>query len=205
MLQNCTVMGNYALEAGGAAALTSNSTLTITDSTLSRNHARTGGALMAQKLAKLNLQNSIFENNSAEESGGVATVVDRAQCTSIYVSMTNNTAGMAGAVLLSHNGHLESSYSTFTNNTAPLGFGGGLRCLNQGTAIFNNVNFTVGPPLCDALRPSSSYRRRMKPRSAAHYTGDPSVDSKLVIQCFLATKQWPEVRYGLVANRYQPS
>jgi len=130
--QNNTIANDASTNQGTGAGInifTNQSTVTITNSTFSGNHAlrtNSGGGALAYRptiSSALNITGSTFNNNSAQGSGGA-----------IY-----STGLTAGTTLSLQN-------SQFTNNTATISYGGALYLsnlpLNTTPYSLNNLLFT---------------------------------------------------------------
>ncbi|MGA2255400.1 MAG: choice-of-anchor Q domain-containing protein, partial [Thermoguttaceae bacterium] len=135
---------NYAATSGGA--ILNSGTLTISNSTLSGNHAygssgADGGAIGNSGV--LTLDNDVFSSNYASNNGGAidnnAGTVTVSDCTFFENTADTRSPDSGGAVDNENQGTLTVSGSTFTTNYA--GLAGGAIENNSGTATLNNDIF----------------------------------------------------------------
>jgi hypothetical protein len=121
-LSGSTISGNSAADGlGGGLYITYDSTVTISDTTLSANTAINGGGLYISA-SKLDLTDSLISGNDAETGGGIA--VYAGQITITTTTISDNTAVYNGGGLYAYESPLTLTRSTISNNSAE--YGGGL-------------------------------------------------------------------------------
>lgn len=137
-LTDVTLTGNHASNDGGAIHNTGS--LTITNSTITDNTSHdAGGAIDNDGASRLTISGSTLENNVSEGHGGA---IDNDAAGEVIISAStfrNNKAAQHGANggAINNNGVLTISHTVFTGNQA---LGGDE---NMGGAIFNGANGTL--------------------------------------------------------------
>ena len=109
-------IGNYALFEGGAIRLDTNVTCSIFSSNFVNNTAEVGAGVSIFYQVRLNIMNSHFRTNNAQENGGVLNVVS-GHVEAFKSSFTSNSANRGGAVEVTQSTFKFIS-SNFTNNLA---------------------------------------------------------------------------------------
>jgi hypothetical protein len=156
-LQNVTITGGQAVNGGGLLNLGSGS-LTITNSTISANHA-TADAAGVLVNGTATITNSTISGNTTPAFGGG--VDSTTSVTLINSTISGNTAGHGGGVDTSVNGSVTLVYATVVQNTAATGAnlatnnltsfgsvvalpqGGGANCFSGGILTTSNgFNFS---------------------------------------------------------------
>ncbi|MCR5265490.1 MAG: hypothetical protein K6E29_02720 [Cyanobacteria bacterium RUI128] len=136
-----TIVGN-----GGAIASVNAKELNINYADFISNKANVGssgtgssaGAIYADNVNKVSIENSTFTGNQTYKNGGAVALNDVAAATIKKSTFTNNTtqaSGSGGALYVSGNTNLTLEDTNFTNNTA-----GGL---GNGGAIYNTATTTI--------------------------------------------------------------
>ena len=127
-ISDTTISNNTAKEFGGGLYLT-NSTLSMLNSVVSGNEAGTeGGGLMTDK--KLTFSNVTIDTNSAQFGGGLS--VHGGQASILTSTVSNNNASVDGGGMWFVGAITTISRSTLTNNTAD-NEGGGIKLVSGGT------------------------------------------------------------------------
>ncbi len=132
-IKNTTYLSNSSENFGGAISLTGEGNLTIENSKFERNTAKTGGAINIVEegadLAQMNITNTIFNNNTANEEGG-ALNISSANTNIVSSLFTKNKAidaGIGGAISTNATGNfdlfLNITNSTFADNEGSLAAG----------------------------------------------------------------------------------
>ena len=114
-LHNCTFNGNSA-KYGGAITL-AKSTLYVTDSVFTDNHATQWGGAIAAEDSQITISDSKFSDNYAVEDVGGAIYLKDSNLISDNLEMINNSAFMGGAIT-SLSSDLKINNSHFKNNKA---------------------------------------------------------------------------------------
>lgn len=120
---------NVATGQGGGAIITSQNTMTVTDSTFTHNTSKQGGGaihncnLALPKSGDLNVINCIFTSNKATNDAGGAIKNGKGNLIVTNSKFIGNSAISAGAVV-NLNGNAALKHDTFIGNVATL-FGGG--------------------------------------------------------------------------------
>jgi CSLREA domain-containing protein len=131
--------GNGSASGGGAIALYSGSTLTVSNVTFAGNSGAGGGAMITD--GTLTVASSTFSNNTApggESGGGI--YIDSGTTQVVNSTFTGNSADYAGGGIDISTGTLTVTNSTFVGNSAP--HGGGIIALSSSTATVNNSIFS---------------------------------------------------------------
>jgi hypothetical protein len=190
MLNNLTVAnGNYNFGGGGIG---NSGTLTINNSTLSANNARTGGGISSSPGSTLVITNSTFVNNTADIDNGGGVFADG---TLVVTNSTfaGNSAMTKGGGIFSDTGATTSTITnaTFSGNTASGGVGDG------------------GPfTITAALRPSPIrfWRAEVRMETAAAPSGSdregmPATTSLMTLRACLEPPPRRMVRPSAIASR----
>jgi predicted outer membrane repeat protein len=138
-VQNSTFLENHASPGQGGAIWSIGKSLTVTNSTFSRNTASLGGAILAS--GSFTLSNNTFSANRGDTGGAV--VVDRGASATITNSTFYNNQALdreGGAIYTW--GTVNLSSSTFSNNEAYLG---STLVSNNGTINLKSTIIANGP------------------------------------------------------------
>jgi CSLREA domain-containing protein len=124
VLEN-SIFRNNAADQGGALNIWE-SDVTVVDSEFTNNSGTSGGGVyMGYRWGSLQIQNTIFENNSASSIGGGIGNQAPGSIIAIYDSeFTNNSSGRDGGGVYNSYANLTITETTFQNNSS--GSGGGL-------------------------------------------------------------------------------
>ena len=138
---------NGKANSGGAIRLQAGASVTVTNAHFSWNTAESGGAISMQGDGDmLNVSDSSFRNNSADNGGAI--MVDGSTATLSGSYFKNNTAAAAGGAIQNRRGTLSIENSTLSNNLASAGGAvhvrGGTTTLTHLT-LFNNKVGSRGP------------------------------------------------------------
>ncbi|MEZ6086567.1 MAG: choice-of-anchor Q domain-containing protein [Pirellulaceae bacterium] len=124
---------NVATATGGAVRLDGELWWDIRESTFINNHARNGGAIIADGVdasREVNIIDSTFENNTATNLGGGVYVDDTQLSISRSTFDTNSATGGGGGLVVLDSTSASVTNSTFSGNTSP----------GLGSAILNVAN-----------------------------------------------------------------
>lgn len=124
----------------GGGGVRNTGILTLVDSTITDNTARTAGGGILSVVATLTLVNSTISNNTSKDSVGGGIYVERGPLTVTNSTVANNTStggggGLGGGVFIS-SGTVTFTNSTISNNNASL-TGGGI--YNGGVLTLTNT------------------------------------------------------------------
>lgn len=161
-IENCNFTNNKASSSGGAiyttlknsgtAISTGNEKLIINNSSFTDNFATNyGGAVYIGNKGDVNITNSVFTNNKADNKRISNTATGGAISTSSTTvnlgikksNFTNNAAGFyGGAVYAPNNGNLDIDQSVFTGNKIVTRYGGAVYTGSKGNVTVTNSKFT---------------------------------------------------------------
>ena len=135
-IQNSSFSNNTQITAGGVFITKFQSTLRISSSQFTENHALRGGVFYMVFSSRLIVEKSTFVNNSAN-NGGVAYLQD-SNATIISSSFTNNTSEAYGGVATALTSLITIRNSTFSSNKAVYG---GCFFVHNGSSldVYNSV------------------------------------------------------------------
>ena len=138
-LANCSFDSNIAESGGSIASMDTD--LRIRNCTFRSNVvSNRGGAIIGEKNV-IDLQSSVFENNSASVSGGAICLVDVDEASLSGIQCSNNTSGNGGCLQASRSTGLVIQRSVLTNNTVTEN-GGGVDVVDQRSFIIQEVTWT---------------------------------------------------------------
>ena len=140
---NC-IAGLLATTGGGIYIAGYYSVLTVNNSTISNNTAyrRSGGGVATTDSAITITQSSVTGNSAGEDGGGVYIHTDNYNALTITAStLSGNTADNSGGGVYVEHGPASFSNSTFANNSA--GYGGGLHVHSDDYGTSPLTNSTV--------------------------------------------------------------
>ena len=151
-LGNTVFDGNSSLE-GGAIMLASDmgfvSTLNATHVTMTNNTATSNsGAVVAGQYAEVIIDNSLFDHNTATDTGsigGAMNIADNALAAISTTTFSNNTAQSGGGAIYSTSSQFDITNTTFNGNqvlNTSNGRGGAVFFSGSNFANFKNVTIT---------------------------------------------------------------
>jgi hypothetical protein len=168
---NSTLRNNSGIGSSAGGAIANTGTLTIINSTLSNNSARTGGAIINEGAGTLDIVNStIVENNAQIGSGIRSQVAGAARMRNTIVAL--NTEGTLGPDLLG--AFVSDGHNLIGTNTDSTGFTNGVNGDIVGTSV--PIDPRVGA-LADNGGPTQT--RALLPGSPALDAGDNCVTDVL--------------------------
>ncbi len=129
-ITNTTISENNAKT--GGAIYTTKGTVTITGSTLSKNTATNGGAIYSDGGTVTLGEGTIVDENTASSNGGAASLINNATLNVLGATMSNNTASNGGAVYATGSTIKTGDDALIDSNTAT----------NSGGAVYMN-KYTV--------------------------------------------------------------
>jgi predicted outer membrane repeat protein len=146
-LENLTVADGKAVSPspnGAGLAITTGSTVTVTDSTFSGNtvegtggQASRGGGIISQ--GTLTVTNSTFSgNNSSTGSGGGIEISPNSVATVTNSTFSGNSAVQGGGIFADGD-TLTVTNTTFSGNSASQGFGAGIEMLRSSATLRNTI------------------------------------------------------------------
>ena len=125
-----TFTHNEATNHGGVIDI-ENSSLTLSDSTLSENKATDGGTIYLSG-GNHQITDNTFEENEVMNGGAIYNT-NQGNITSTFNTYTMNTATNQGGAIINDEGTIENNGDSFSNNKAN----------NRGGAIYNSGNSTI--------------------------------------------------------------
>ena len=152
-LSNLTVAnGAVGISEGGGGIRSINSTLEVSNSTISDNSAYAGGGIYIEGGGTtLEVSNSTISDNSADLSGGGINIFrSRSDGGIVKATVSNstisgNSTNASGGGIYNQLGTLEVSNSTISGNSAHPGFGGGGIQGSYGGSTLKNTNVANSP------------------------------------------------------------
>ena len=128
----------YSGDGGGAISVTSGSSVSISNSTLTNNKcsADYGGAIMVYSGSSVSISNSTLTNNSADY-GGAISVYSGSSVSISNSTLTNNSADYGGAISVYPGSSASISNSELTNNSADY-YGGAIFVISGNVSISNS-------------------------------------------------------------------
>ena len=144
---------NGVTTANGGGVYLQDGTLTLANSVVTNNSAPAlagstgyGGGIMVDAITTLNVINSTISNNTSSRlGGGISTnlINQPSDVTLSGSTLSDNTAGFAGAVFISDQATLTTLATNFTNNTSVGTNAGGGAIVNMGRATLRGGNITL--------------------------------------------------------------
>ena len=119
VMSNCTVTNNMADVSGGAIHCNAGSTVSISESTLTKNRANNYGGAIDVYSCSVSISDSELTNNSAGSDGGAIGIYTGGVSIS-NSTLSKNKADYGGAIRVSL-GNVSISYSTLSKNEADYG------------------------------------------------------------------------------------
>ena len=139
VLEHCLVDNNTANVGGGIYFNASASNCKIIDSTFEDNFANTNGGAIDCNASRMNLTNTVFDNNHANIGAALCREINATDGLGFGNNFTNNIADQAGAALAWINAtHITIDNYYFYNNTA--GYSGGALYVGEGSVNCNVLN-----------------------------------------------------------------
>ena len=140
LMKNCTFEYNLAQYAGAIAA-TSNTTLDVQETTFVSNKALTdGGAIIIQEEVHLKMTNCFFEDNICQRFGGAITAIGNITLDVQETNFTRNSAQEGGAIDVEQQSYLCMIDCTFEDNQAGR-LGGVISAAFNATLEIKGTNF----------------------------------------------------------------
>ncbi len=145
-LSNCTFNHNAAY-AGGALAVDTGSTLSLTQCAFSGNaSSHDGGALHVSGNVAVSASNTTYDANySSTGSGGAVYIGAQSHLTEDHGSYADNTAYANGGSIYGYDGaRIDVADTTYSDGTALYGYGGNIHLYYRGYLRATDVTFTGG-------------------------------------------------------------
>jgi len=142
-ISGLTIRDGYSGNLGGGIYNGFGASLTVTNSTLSGNHAENGGGISNQFGASLTLTNSTLSGNSAAgdiSNGGGGGILNSGPLTVTNSTLSGNSATSSGGGIDNYDS-LTVINSTLSGNTVPGGSGGGIANEAQSMTVINSTLF----------------------------------------------------------------
>ena len=135
-IHQCRFNSNTGYDQAGVASIREDSQVQITDCFFTSNSARTLGGALHIMSSRVTIERSDFVNNSVDEVGAVMAILERAQVSFIYTTLSENRASLA--VMSVYNSRVDfSGPATFENNIGSL-LSFNSTMLFAGETIFSN-------------------------------------------------------------------
>ncbi len=133
-LSNSTVSSNSAYYGGGIFAL--ESSVSLSNSTVSSNSGYYGGGISAYE-SSVSLSNSTVSNNSAEQHGGGIYVSNSSTLSLANITVSNNSAEHYGGGISAYQSSVSLSNSTVSSNSGY--YGGGISAYQSSVSLSNST------------------------------------------------------------------